>query len=171
MAKATKDAYANIASVKVEETAAGTLTTAKFAFPFSIMDKMGLLIQRIEYFPAALNQLNGNSDEVRMALLSKASVVDITAQNDSSVIDSCTLVRLDLGAAASGLLLSRPFTRDFTTLAGGGILVAPGALYAGIQSSGAGGAMSMWMRMFYTYMELPTDEYWQLVESRNVISS
>lgn len=169
--KKSTDAYANVAAVAVGESVAGTLATAKFAFPFSIMDKMGLLIQRIEYFPAALTQLNSGGDEVRMALLSKASVVDITTQNDPAVIDSYVFTRIDLGTAASGLLISRPVTRDFTTLAGGGILVAPGTLYAAIQSSGAGGVMSMWMRMYYTYMELSTDEYWQLVESRNVITT
>lgn len=172
MAKATsKDMYANVAAISVGEAVIGTLATAKFAFPFSIMDKMGLLVQRIEYFPAALTQLNSTGDEVRMALLSKSTVTDITTQSDPSVIDSYVFTRLDLGAAASGLLISRPVTRDFTTLAGGGILVAPGALYAAIQSSGAGGVMSMWMRMYYTYMQLSTDEYWQLVESRNVVTS
>lgn len=169
--KKSGDTYANVAAVSVGESVAGTLASAKFAFPFSIMDKMGLLIQRIEYFPAALSQLNSTGDEVRMALLSKASVTDITNQSDPSVIDSYVFTRMDLGTAASGLLLSRPVTRDFTTLAGGGILVAPGALYAAVQSAGAGGAMSMWIRLYYTYMQLSADEYWQLVESRNVISS
>lgn len=165
------DMYANIAAVLVAETAAGTLATEKFAFPFSIMDKMGLLIQRLEYFPASLQQLNSSTDEVRMALLTRAAVTDVTAQNDPAVVDTVTFTRLDLGTAASGLLFSRPITRDFTTLAGGGLLVAPGSLYAGIQSFGAGGVMSCWLRMYYTYMQLSADEYWQLVESRNVVST
>jgi hypothetical protein len=106
-----------------------------------------------------------------MGLLTRSSGVAITTQNDPSVVDSVVLSRYDLGVAASGLFMTRPISRDFTTLQGGGLLVAPGSLYAGIMSSGAGGVMSMWLRVYYTYMELSTDEYWQLVESRNVVTS
>jgi len=50
MAKgAVKDTFANIAAVRVIESAANTQTSVKFDFPFSIMDKMALLISRIEY--------------------------------------------------------------------------------------------------------------------------
>lgn len=171
MAKAQTDRWANIAAVQIDESVAGTLASAKFAFPFSILDKMGLVIQRLEYFPSALAQLNSSGDEIRMALLSKASVTNITDQSDPAIIDSQVLTRIDLGTAASGLMVNRVITRDFTTLAGGGVLVAPGSLYAAIQSSGAGGVMGFWMRMYYTYMVLSADEYWQLVESRNVVTS
>lgn len=169
--KKSGDSWANVAAVKVDETAAGTLTSEKFAFPFSIMDKMGIVIQRLEYFPAGLASLNSTGDEVQMALMSKASVVDIGVQSDPAIIDSQVLTRLDLGTSASGFLFNRVITRDFTTLAGGGILVAPGALYAGVKSSGAAAPMGFWLRMYYTYMTLSADEYWQLVESRNVITS
>lgn len=165
------DKFANVAAVSVTESGTDTQTATKFAFPFSIMDKMALLINRIEYFFNSLGVLNSTTDTTYMALLAAASVVDITAQNDPLIVDTVRYTRYDLGTAASGLLLSAPVTRDFSTMPGAGILVAPNPLYAAIKSTGASGAASGWIRLYYTYMEMDTDEYWQLVESRRIISS
>jgi len=61
--------------------------------------------------------------------------------------------------------------KDFSSLAGGGLLVAPAPLYGFVISAGAGGVMDAWVKLFYTYVELAADEYWQLVESRRIIST
>jgi hypothetical protein len=165
------DRYANVAAVSIQEAVADTLAVTKFAFPFSIMDKMALLISRIEYFFNALGQLNSNGDTTYMALMAGSSVVDITQQNDPLIIDTMRYQRIDMGAAATGSLFSMPITRDFSTLPGGGLLVAPNPLYGAIKGLGEAGTTSGWMRLYYTYLELATDEYWQLVESRRIISS
>jgi len=169
-AKSKVDTYANVAAISVTEAVAGTTAYAKFAFPFSIMDKMALVIQRIEYQFGALQQLNGTTDKVVVALTAASGVVDLDNQADPLIIDSARITRLDLGAAASGILLQLPYVKDYTNLAGGGLLVAPSPLYAAIQSTGAAAVMAAWVRMYYTYMELNSDEYWQLVESRRIIS-
>lgn len=169
--KSKIDTFSNIAALKVTETAASTMTSAKFAFPFSIMDKMALVIQRIEYLIEGLSSLNSSGDNVTVALACAASVTDLTNQTDPLIIDSVRYSRLDIGAAATGVILQFPWVKDLTTLQGGGILVAPNPLYAIIQDAGAAAAMSCWVKLFYTYVELGTDEYWQLVESRRIISS
>lgn len=171
MAKSKIDQYANIAAVYVTEAVAGTQASAKFAFPFSIMDKMGLLVNRIEYWIGNLTQMNSSSDAIYCGLCAASSVVDLTNQADPAIIDTARIQRIDLGAAASGFFVMQPHTRDFASLPGQGILVAPNPLYAIIQGVGCGAVVSMWMRVFYTYMEMSTDEYWQLVESRRIISS
>lgn len=171
MAKSKIDVYTNLAAIQVTESAAATQTSAKFAFPFSIMDKMGLIISRIEYIFANVAALNGTGDFVTAAITTAATVTGMTIQNDPMMVDSVRLERQDLGAAASGLYLQSPFMKDFSSLPGGGLLVAPNPLYGMIQSSGGASAMNVWIRLYYTYIEMSTDEYWQLVESRRVISS
>jgi len=170
MAKKIIDQYANLAAINVVETAAGTLTSAKFSFPFSIMDKMALLVSRIEYWPGAIEQLNSTGDYILGGIIAAASVLDLRDQSDPLVIDSFSLGRLDQGTAATGHLINMPWVKDLSNLPGGGILLAPNPLYVAVKGSGAAGVVSLWVRMYYTYMELATDEYWQLVESRRIIS-
>ena len=136
------DSYANIAAILVTESSAATQTSAKFAFPFSIMDKMALVISRIEYMIAGLAALNGTGDFVTVALAAASTLAAMTVQNDPLMIDSVRLERTDFGTAASGVFLFQPFMKDFSQLAGGGIIVAPSPLYAVIQSSGGASAIS-----------------------------
>jgi hypothetical protein len=165
------DSFANIAAVKVTMSGTDTFTAVKFNFPFSIMDKMGLIISRIEYTINAISALNSALDWVLTGLCVAAAVVDPLSQSDPNIVDNRILTRYDLGTAASGVLHEEPYIKDFAQLAGGGLLVAPNPLYGFLTSSGAGAALNGWVKLFYTYKELATDEYWQLVESRRIITS
>lgn len=169
--KKSTDKYANLAAVHPVEAVAGTAKFEKFAFPFSIMDKVGLLISRIEYLFTSLTQLNSSGDILSCCLACDDGITDFQDFTQPSLIDSAYIARYDFGTAASGQLLASPLVRDFSQLPGGGILVAPNPLYGGVVSGGAGGVMGCWVRLWYTYTTLATDEYWQLVESRRVITS
>lgn len=172
MAGKKLDTFANIAAVKVTETAADTMTSVKFNFPFSIMDKMALVISRIEYIMGNMaTAFNGSQDYAVAALSVAATVSDLDNQADPLIVDSVKYSRIDVGAAATGIYLRQPFVKDFTSLAGGGLLVAPAPLYAILKGGGCAAATSCWVKLFYTYVELTSDEYWQLVESRRIISS
>lgn len=166
-----KDKFANLAAVVVTESAAGTQTSVKFNFPFSVMDKTGLIINRIEYWPSGLHQLNGATDYIWGGLLAASAIVNPLDQSDPVLIDSMRIIRNDYGAAASAELLTMPYIKDFSQLPGGGILVAPSPLYAAVVSSGAAGTCGIFLKLFYTYLSLSTDEYWELVESRRIITS
>jgi len=135
------------------------------------MDKVGLVISRIEYWFQGLANLNSSGDSVSGALIAGSSIVSISNQADPQIVDSVALSRFDFGAAASGVFWATPIVKDFSALPGGGILVAPSPLSVAVQSSGAGGVMALWMRAWYTYLTLNTDEYWELVESRRIITS
>jgi len=165
------DTFANLAAVHPVESAAGTAAYAKFAFPFSIMDKMALIISRIEYFWEFMSRLDTTEDYFLTGIAVSNAVVDLTNQADPSVVDSARYVRNDFGTAGSAELEYMPYVKDFSALPGGGILVAPNPLYAFGVSNGASGVMGAWVRMYYTYIEMNADEYWQLVESRRIISS
>lgn len=171
MATKKTDTFANIAAVRVQESAANTPTTSKFQFPFSIMDKMALIISRIEYWWSSSSVFDTTGDACTFGLVTASSPSDASNQADPTVIDSMVIQRRDLGTAASGFYFTMPFIKDFSSLPGGGILVAPAPLYAYIGASGASSAGTCWVKLFYTYIELSTDEYWQLVESRRIISS
>lgn len=171
MASKKSDTFANVAAIKVLESAAATQTSVKFSFPFSIMDKMALIINRIEYWFPSFVMLNTSGDIFYSALTASASVVDISNQADPLIIDNMALVRSDYGTAATGVLTETPFIKDFSAMPGGGILAAPSPLYGMVQGVGTTPAALCFLKLFYTYIELSTDEYWQLVESRRVISS
>jgi hypothetical protein len=169
--KAKTDTFANFAAVKVQESAAATQTSVKYAFPFSIMDKMALIISRIEYWLPSFVMINTSADIFYCAVTASAAVIDIANQADPLIIDSMATVRTDYGAAASGILTQTPFIKDFSALPGGGLITAPSPLYGMVQGVGTTPAALCFIKLFYTYIELATDEYWQLVESRRVISS
>ena len=169
--KKASDRYSNLASIAVTEASAGVQASAKFAFPFSIMDKMGLLISRIEYWWEGFGALNSSGDRCIAAIATASSLADISKQSDPQMIDSCQLAMSYYGTPATAQLFGQPFIKDFSDLPGGGILVAPNPLYALVQDIGAGSVMGVQIRMWYTYMEMSADEYWQLVESRRIIST
>jgi len=166
-----KDQLANIAAVYVTESAANTQTSLKFNFPYSVMDKMAILIARIEYWYSGFGNFNSTADTLTAGIMVAGTVVDISNQADPAIVDTSRLVRVDLGAAASGMFVTQPYIKDFANLPGGGLLVAPAPLYGMVQSAGAAAANACWIKLFYTYMSLSTDQYWELVESRRIISS
>ena len=166
-----KDTFANVAAVRVIESAANTQTSVKFDFPFSIMDKMALIISRIEYWTASLTPFAGAGDALYLALTAASSITNLASQNDPLVIDSHIKTLAFFGTAANGQVIEGPYIKDFSNLPGGGLLVAPNPLYAMAQGISLGGVSDNWIKVFYTHVELSTDEYWQLVESRRVISS
>jgi len=169
--KGVLDKYANIAALSLDESAANTLTLGKFNFPFSIMDKMGLLISRIEYELSNLSTVFAAANDQLIAGIVCGSAPDLTNPADPLVLDTIKVSRIDLGAAAAGFYYSQPYVKDFSNLPGGGILAAPNPLSVAIMGVSAGAAGRVKVRMYYTYFEMETDEYWQLVESRRIISS
>lgn len=169
--KSALDSRPNLAAIKITEAVAGTLAYAKFAFPFSIMDKMGILIHRLEYWVDSLSLLSSATATLFMGLAQASAIVNIQNQDDPAIVDSVSFQRLDYGVAGSAEIVQNPYVKDFSSLPGDGILVAPSPLTGMILSSGAAGVTHGWLRMYYTYMQLSTEDYWQLVESRRVISS
>jgi hypothetical protein len=60
--------------------------------------------------------------------------------------------------------------KDFAALPGGGIITPPSPLYAFLGSTGAAATLTLAVRFYYTYKSLSTEEYWELVETRRIIS-
>jgi hypothetical protein len=164
------DKFANIAATYFAMTTLNTARFVKFDFPFSIMDKVGLLINRMEYIIGGLDKLNSTLDWAIGGLACASTVADTEDTRDPLIVDQYKLQRIDMGTAASGMIVEAPFMKDFSGLPGGGILVPPSPLYAFMDSDGASDVMTLRIRIYYQYLELSPEDYWQLVESRRVVT-
>lgn len=164
------DKFSNIAATYFAAAVADTARFVKFDFPFSIMDKVGLLLNRIEYIIGAQNFLDTSGDWAIAGLCCAATVADCEDTRDPLIVDQHRVTRYDHGTAGSAILVNEPFMKDFSGLPGGGILVPPNPFYAFLDSNGAGGLLTVRIRVYYQYMELATEDYWQLVESRRVVT-
>jgi hypothetical protein len=173
MAGATsKDVFANMAILTVTESAANTLTFKKLETGIGLMEKVAWVINRVEYLVSSLvaATFNGDGDELRFGL-SISNAFSAATLNQEAIIDWNNVFRRDLGAAASGALVYQPFIKDFASLPGGGILVPPVPLYAFAVGTGLVSAETVTCRLAYTLRSMSTDEYWELVEARRIISS
>jgi hypothetical protein len=113
--------------------------------------------------------MDSTGDEVFFGLTVNPTIVNIANLADPLIVDLVNVQRLDMGTAASGNLHTFPIVRDLNYLPGGGILVAPNPLYAMIEGKTGATPMSVLIRMFYTSLEMSTDEFWQLVQSRRIV--
>jgi len=171
----TKDAFANIAFLTVAESAANTLTFAQLQLTTTLMsEKAALIIHRAEF---NLNNINScfdsTSDYCDLALTVSDRVTPLYDLSQPEILFFARTQRQDFGAAASGFLYDGPRIIDFTNLPGTGLIVPADRLYIGIKSTGAPGAnvQSVQMRLYYTVKSIATDEYWELIEARRVMTT
>jgi len=173
--KKVSDAFANMATITCAESAANTLTYKKLETSFGTFEKIAWVIHRLEYYFNGLSSnFNGADDTLLVALMtgnSRTSIGTGSTFTDPQVIDICSFLRMDFGTAASGNLVMRPFTKDYSDLPSGGLIVPPTPLYGAIQGVGLAAASECIIRIYYTIKELSTEEYWELVEARRLLTA
>lgn len=176
MAATNKDKFANMATIHLLESAAGTLTWAKLETGIALFEKVAWLISRLEFFLQTRDSTNfaAEADTCLWALCASNTIATLglgATITNPAVIYGQRIKRTDFGAAATGHLVTDPQIIDFSTMPGGGILVPPNPLYGAIQGANAPTVMEGFLRIYYTNYTLSNaDEYWELVESRRVIS-
>lgn len=175
-AKSSTDEFANVATITVTESAANTLTYKKLETGISLNEKVAWVINRVEYFATGnfSTDFNTANDRAFIALSVAQTMATLSAAAsyvDPTLLDLYVLSREDFGIASSGGMFERPFVKDFSTLPGGGIIVPPTPLYAAVQGVGLANPQTVVVKMYYTLLNLSTDQYWQLVEARRIISS
>lgn len=172
-AGASNDQFANYAVITCPESAANTLTFKKLETGISLTEKVGWVINRIEYYITHLNitLFNSAGDAFYYGLaLSNGFATPAVDRNE--IVDYNQVEYAVLGAAATtGEFLLRPFVKDLSNLPGGGILIPPAPLYLYAMGSGLSAANGVTARIHYTMKVLKVDEYWELVEARRVLSS
>lgn len=170
MAKGSTDQFVNQAVITCTESAANTLTFKKLETGISLFEKVAWIISRIEYFISGISNLNSSGDSLTMAITSTDQITGLALTN-AAVIDLLYYLRIDYGTAANEVPIAMPFTKDLSTFSGGGLIVPPNPLYLGVVGSGEAAASTVTAKFFYRTLELSPDQYWELVESRRIISS
>lgn len=164
--------YPYQAVFNVTESSANTLTFDKLETGMSVFDKVGWVVQRIEWrlsstVPALFNTA---ADTLSMALTASNTLTTLT-DSDPAIYNIKRLVRVDIGTAASGMIMPMDFVSDLSGLAGGGILVLPNPLYVGIVGGGLSGPATVVTRLFVVPVELSNEDYFNLVQSRQLLIS
>jgi hypothetical protein len=169
----TKDAFANIAYLMVQESASATLTFAQLALAGQLIgQKYAIIVHRVETrLHMAMSDFAGTADKVRYALTVSDRITDITDLSQPEILFYGDFQRYDTGTAASSHFIHMPFIRDFMQLPGGGLLVPADRMYAGVLSTSLAIAAQISMRVYYSVKELAVDEYWELIEARRVMST
>lgn len=165
--------FSSMATIQVMESAANTLTFKKLETGIDLMEQTAWLITRLEWFLSNLDAatFNGDRDSLSLGLCASNAVPDITDLSNPAVIDFMQVIRLDIGAAATGVFEVKPYVREFTNVSGGGLLVPPNPLYAAAKGNGLTSATTNLVRIYYTQITLKADEYFNLWQSRRIISS
>lgn len=163
-----KDMYPNILTAQVTLSAANTLTFEEITVGLNLFDKAALVISRIEYEPTAatVEEMTAASDDCSGALVNSNNLANLNP-DQVEVIDGFHLHRVDLGTAATGIIRDTIIRHDFSTLGGGGLLVAPKPLYVGMVTAGLASAGVMNVRLYFRILRLNDMQYLELLETRN----
>lgn len=168
--QSSSSGYANMAYLSITEAVAGTLKFAKLQIAEEFGGpKKAMIIHRLEFLMASVSSLNSSGDGIDTALTLSDKLTDISDLSQPEVIAWAQILRLDIGAAASGMLVQWPVLRDFTELPGGGLIVPANYLYLGVKSTGAAAACGSTMRLYYSPLELKPEDYLQLLEARSIL--
>jgi len=166
-----KDIYPNQAYLKVEESAANTLTFDQLLTGISIHEKVAYLISRIDYWMSVSAASFAASNDIVHFGISVSDQITSVGPEQNACVDVNRLQRTDFGAAASGFLTHLPWVKNFSELPGGGLLVPPNPLFVFVQGENAPNAFTIEARMFYTVKSLKTEDFWELVEIRRMIGT
>jgi len=163
--------FVNQAYLSVVESAANTATYSKLETGISIYEKVGWIINRIDYnVDMAEAIMVAAADGILFGLSSMDGIASPTLSM-SAIIDYNARMRAEYGTGASGFILERPWTKDFSDLPGGGLLVPPNPIYIWAKGISLAAAQTVLARMFYTVVVLKTEDFWELVEQRRMIGA
>jgi hypothetical protein len=165
------DKFANMALITTVESAPNTLTFKKLETGISMTEKVAWVISRVEYIMGCFkaSQFAQDGDQVEYGLsLSNAWA---TPQVVETTIIDYNLVTLGLWSSVGVKLTREPHEKSFASMPSGGIIVPPTPFYAWVKGTALTSAVTLSCRIWYTLLPLAIDQYWELVESRRVLSS
>lgn len=169
--KTSVDQYVNMLVQTITMSAANTLTFSEINIGLNLFDKVGLLVNRIEYHPtlATLQDIDTDGDSISIGLTTNNTLASLNPSN-AAVIDLQQLHRVDAGAAANAILVQTPLIHDFSTLRGGGMLIAPKPLYIAMMSAGLTAAGVAYFRLYFSLVQLSDAGYLELLQTRGVFA-
>jgi len=172
MAKEMAQNFTSQAVFSVAEAVAGTLIFEKLETGMSVYDKVGWVIQRVEYrldtnVPGLFNTAG---DILACGLTITNSLTDLADTNPACLFIR-KFVRVDIGTAATGVIFPLTFIDDYSTMSGGGILTLPNPLYFGVKGTGLSAAAGVTCRLYFKAIDLTDQDYFNLVQARQLLIS
>jgi len=164
MAATKKDQFSNVAFGDVTCSAANTLTFSAIQLAVGTFQGVALVLHRILYYPsdASLRELVAATDGLQLALTSSNRLTQIYQIDDPAIIDRKNIC--GIAAGVEPFLL--PFVSDFSSLPGGGKIIAANPLYVGIQTAGAAAASNYRAQLDFTFIELADKDYIELIQAQ-----
>lgn len=162
------DAFAQVASAQVVETAANTLTFQQLQTGGMLFERRAFNIHRIEYHVNA-GALDAEGDTLSFGWC-VSNQITAPAANDVNVVDLVVARRADFGTAASGQFYITPIVRDFGVLPGMGFLVPSHPLYLYAVGASLAAAATVTSRFYFTLADLSPEQYIELVEAMRIIT-
>lgn len=163
---ARKDVYSNLITDSVTQGAVDETTFQEVNLGLSVFDKVGLLINRLEYqfYVGGLGAAADPNSYIQCGLSTTDGITVRT--NEREVVDLVQLSKLEFGTPDNAELVKMPVSRDMSTLPGGGILVTPRPLYFFVDSDGLADELTVSFRVYFTIIQLKPEEYFELLETR-----
>lgn len=173
------DKFCQVVGASVDFTPGGTPSKKQIVFGLSILDKVGIIVHRVDYtvywaptLPAAPI---GWEFFFGLTAAPIATATDALDSNNPAWI-SREAIEENINNGGVAVAETRHWipqiVANYNDLPGGGLITPPSTVF--LQSYGTLAAMSaitisVRARVYYTITELTTEDYWQLVEARRMI--
>lgn len=175
--QSAQDKFAQIAAIGVPQSAANTLTFARLDVIAGAQlgkQKYGMVLHKCETYvpPSAFADFTADTDFIQWGLSIGDNIAALSLY-DPAVLHfrSVTSGLVATAAGTARQFVETVYVDDFSSLPGGGIIISADRLYGFVDSGGLANAHTLTLRLYYTMMELSTEDYWELVESRRIITA
>jgi len=167
---AKTDQYSQIGYISVTQSAANTLTFNGISIMTSFLSNSAMILHEVLYQvgPNDVALMTATQDAIYVGVTGADNITTVLL-NDPEVYDMRYIHRHDMGAAASGALITGPIITDFTDMPGGGVLVPADRIYGFVDSTGLASAITVEMRFRFTILELSAQEYLELAQALRVL--
>lgn len=165
MAEAMRDRFANLAMLRVTQSAANTITFATLELNIGLLPTrqgaVAMVIDQLDYFYRNQELMTADTDIQLMGVTISDSVTDLSDPTDRRILHTTELQRFDLGGAAGNpQVIERPRTFQFFPP----IIHAEKRLYLGLDSTGLASAATGDVRIYYRLVQLTPAELVELTE-------
>jgi len=157
------DKFPNLLSGRVTLSAADTITFLELQTGAALGLNLGLLIDRIDYFPtiATINLIVDDADLLVMGIATANSHTDSSILTDARILTVKRLLGQAAGTPANLLIHEQPLVERYDPP----LIVAAPKLFLFGASSSLGAAAVFDARIYFRYIKLTTQEYLELAEA------
>jgi len=163
---AIRDRFANVASMEVVESSAGTLTFSSLATNLGFLGRrdqaLAMAIDEIQYSPslAGIALMTAQADHIQMGITTRNTVADLEDLTDTNLIDFAAFARQDFGTAAGGAFFEVPLRKQFFPP----LITAERTLFLAVNTAGLGTIITVRARILYRLETLSNAELVEISE-------